>query len=228
MLKMNHWVLTVPEGADSIGYVGEHLANRIEIALDRSYEGWAWKLDVLPPSGTPAVLSLNRDGDTLYCEMDRTLLTQSGPVRCTLRGLFGVVVRKTNTVNLTIYGAVNAVNALKPLPPSEFEQMEARVSDLKEQTEQAAVVAASTPYIAPENQHWMVYHRDAGAYVDSGVKAQGEPGRDGADGLDGDTPYIKFGTWWVGDRDTGVPASGEVENAQPLTNQELEELLGGL
>ena len=34
---------------------------------------------------------------------------------------------------------------------------------------------------------------------------KGEDGKDGEDGL---TPYIKNGNWWIGNTDTGVPASG--------------------
>lgn len=34
---------------------------------------------------------------------------------------------------------------------------------------------------------------------------KGDKGQDGADGKDGGTPYIKNGTWWYGDTDSGVP-----------------------
>jgi len=35
---------------------------------------------------------------------------------------------------------------------------------------------------------------------------QGIPGPSGADGL---TPYIRFGFWWIGNRNTGIPARGQ-------------------
>lgn len=225
MLTMTNWRLCVPPDY-TIGFQGDHLTQIFAVETDLP-DGWSLKLDV-ECAGRKNIIDLTRTDAVHSAVLTAAMLADDGLYTGQLRGLCGEQVAHSNTFQLRVLHSINATKAFPDLLPSEFEQMEARVTDLKEQTEQAAVVAASTPYIAPENQHWMVYHRDAGAYVDSGVKAQGEPGRDGADGLDGDTPYIKFGTWWVGDRDTGVPASGEVENAQPLTNQELEELLGGL
>ena len=42
---------------------------------------------------------------------------------------------------------------------------------------------------------------------------QGPAGSDGKDGENGLTPYIQNGTWWIGDKDTGVKAEG-VASAQ--------------
>lgn len=36
---------------------------------------------------------------------------------------------------------------------------------------------------------------------------KGAPGEPGKDGLDGATPYIKNGSWWIGEEDTGVAAT---------------------
>ena len=135
---MKDWVLSAAENETQIGYAGEHLARRIWIVLDQPMPGWAWKLDVLLPSGVPAVLPLEQDGDRLYYEIDRAMLDQPGPMRCTLRGLNGEIVRKTNTVELLVSAAVRAVEHLPPLPLSEFAQMEARITQLKTETEQAA------------------------------------------------------------------------------------------
>lgn len=44
--------------------------------------------------------------------------------------------------------------------------------------------------------------------TNTGVKAQGEKGDSGRDGVDGKTPVIKNGTWWIGDTNTGVAAAG--------------------
>ncbi len=38
---------------------------------------------------------------------------------------------------------------------------------------------------------------------------QGEKGETGEKGDDGLTPYIKDGTWWIGDEDTGIKATGD-------------------
>ena len=52
--------------------------------------------------------------------------------------------------------------------------------------------------------------------ADTGVKAEaikGETGAPGADGEDGDTPYIgENGNWWIDGVDTGVKAEGKDGN----------------
>ncbi len=58
-----------------------------------------------------------------------------------------------------------------------------------------------TPYI--KNGNWWI------GDVDTGVKAIGVDGANGANGKDGITPHIgKNGNWWIGTTDTGVSASG--------------------
>ncbi|MBE6647786.1 MAG: hypothetical protein E7611_09170, partial [Ruminococcaceae bacterium] len=78
-----------------------------------------------------------------------------------------------------------------------------------------------TPYIG-ENGNWWIGDKDTGikaAGEDGKDGADGEdgkdgidgaPGKDGADGADGLTPYIgENGNWWIGDEDTGIKAAGE-------------------
>ncbi len=55
---------------------------------------------------------------------------------------------------------------------------------------------------------WYVYDATAADYVTTGVKATGEDGTDGEDGV---TPHIDSttGNWFIGTTDTGVHAQGE-------------------
>ena len=66
-----------------------------------------------------------------------------------------------------------------------------------------------TPYIG-DNGNWWI------ASTDTGIKAQGEDGASGNDGIDGnhgETPYIgNNGNWWIGSTDKGVKAQGEDGN----------------
>lgn len=60
-----------------------------------------------------------------------------------------------------------------------------------------------TPYI--QDGYWSI---DS---VNTGVKAKGTDGKDGANGLDGkdgETPYIKDKFWWIGNVNTNVKAEG--------------------
>lgn len=64
-----------------------------------------------------------------------------------------------------------------------------------------------------ENNLWQVSYDNGATWVSLGVKATGEAGEDGADGL---TPYIgENGNWWVGDTDTGVSAKGQKGDPGP-------------
>jgi len=84
-----------------------------------------------------------------------------------------------------------------------------------------------TPYIG-ENGNWWIGNEDTGIKAegkdgadgadgkdgadgeDGKDGADGAPGKDGADGADGLTPYIgENGNWWIGDKDTGIKAEGK-------------------
>ena len=45
--------------------------------------------------------------------------------------------------------------------------------------------------------------------VNNKISAHAPAGEQGPKGDPGDTPYIKDGNWWIGDADTGIPATGE-------------------
>lgn len=76
----------------------------------------------------------------------------------------------------------------------------------------------SVEFVAPQGEKGedgkTPYVQDGYWYIDgvnTGVKAKGTDGKDGANGLDGkdgETPYIKDGYWWIGDVNTNVKAEG--------------------
>lgn len=63
------------------------------------------------------------------------------------------------------------------------------------------LTASGTPYIG-NNNNWWIWDKDQSKYKDSGISAAGR------DGVDGSTPQIKNGTWWIGGTDTRIPAQG--------------------
>ena len=90
-----------------------------------------------------------------------------------------------------------------------------------------ANAAANTeqPYIG-ENGNWFIGDKDTGVYANGtgsqGVEGpRGTDGNNGAngiagkDGKDGLTPYIgENGNWFIGDKDTGIPATGNGSGGQ--------------
>ena len=59
--------------------------------------------------------------------------------------------------------------------------------------------------VNPDTNEWEVSYDSGITWKSLGVKATGEDGKDGADGL---TPTIgENGNWWIGDTDTGVKAA---------------------
>lgn len=68
-----------------------------------------------------------------------------------------------------------------------------------------------------EDNLWQVSYDNGATWVSLGVKATGEAGEDGADGL---TPHIgENGNWWIGDTDTGVSAKGDKGDTGPQGQQ---------
>lgn len=73
------------------------------------------------------------------------------------------------------------------------------------------------PYIG-ENGNWFVNNKDTGVPATGPAGQNGTDGKDGADGADGvngqdgangNSPTIgENGNWWLGDTDTGIPATG--------------------
>lgn len=63
------------------------------------------------------------------------------------------------------------------------------------------LTASGTPYIGSGGT-WMIWDKASNTYKDSKIPARGQ------DGIDGTTPQIKNGTWWIGGTDTRIPAQG--------------------
>lgn len=60
-----------------------------------------------------------------------------------------------------------------------------------------------------EDNLWNVSYDNGETWVSLGVKATGDTGAAGKDGVDGLTPHIgENGNWWIGNTDTGVSAKG--------------------
>ena len=195
MITMKAWQVYADNPHDlRIGYQGENLARRLEIAVEPA-EDWQYKLDLCSAAGQANVLALAQQGGLLTADLERAHLAESGLCRAQVRGLNGTRERRSNIFYLEIGPSINALEQFEPLEPSECAQMEQEITAhsaaaqaAAAQAEQAADRAEQAAVHAPtvQNGVWWVFDPASGAYIDTGVAAQGPQGPQGALGEKGD------------------------------------------
>ena len=206
MIRLDNWRVLMEVRDRELGYESDHLHRRLEIAADLD-AGWAVKLD-MALGKAKNVVDLERTGDVLWVELTRDILASDGLYRCQLRGLKGDTVAHSNQFELLVSGSINAVEAFPSVEPSELAQMEARVTQAKADAVAAAdraEAAAVHPPKLSEDQTWMVWDLESGAYQDTGVYSGGAAPNIGPDG-----------NWVVGGVDTGVSATGPRGEQGPI------------
>ena len=206
MIRLDNWRVLMEVRDRELGYESDHLHRRLEIAVDLD-AGWAVKLD-MALGKVKNVVDLERTGDVLWVELTRDILASDGLYRCQLRGLKGDTVAHSNQFELLVSGSINAVEAFPSVEPSELAQMEARVTQAKADAVAAAdraEAAAVHPPKLSEDQTWMVWDLESGAYQDTGVYSGGAAPNIGPDG-----------NWVVGGVDTGVSATGPRGEQGPI------------
>ena len=206
MIRLDNWRVRMEVRDLELGYESDHLHRRLEIAADLD-AGWAVKLD-MALGKVKNVVDLERTGDVLWVELTRDILASDGLYRCQLRGLKGDTVAHSNQFELLVSGSINAVEAFPSVEPSELAQMEARVTQAKADAVAAAdraEAAAVHPPKLSEDQTWMVWDLESGAYQDTGVYSGGAAPNIGPDG-----------NWVVGGVDTGVSATGPRGEQGPI------------
>ena len=206
MIRLDNWRVRMEVRDRELGYESDHLHRRLEIAADLD-AGWAVKLD-MALGKAKNVVDLERTGDVLWVDLTRDILASDGLYRCQLRGLKGDTVAHSNQFELLVSGSINAVEAFPSVEPSELAQMEARVTQAKADAVAAAdraEAAAVHPPKLSEDQTWMVWDLESGAYQDTGVYSGGAAPNIGPDG-----------NWVVGGVDTGVSATGPRGEQGPI------------
>ena len=206
MIRLDNWRVRMEVRDRELGYESDHLHRRLEIAADLD-AGWAVKLD-MALGKVKNVVDLERTGDVLWVDLTRDILAADGLYRCQLRGLKGDTVAHSNQFELLVSGSINAVEAFPSVEPSELAQMEARVTQAKADAVAAAdraEAAAVHPPKLSEDQTWMVWDLESGAYQDTGVYSGGAAPNIGPDG-----------NWVVGGVDTGVSATGPRGEQGPI------------
>ena len=75
-----------------------------------------------------------------------------------VRGTLGDQVRHSNLFYATVFNSINAVDAFPPPLPSEFEQMEDRLTDIN-----------NNPPKPGTNGTWLIFNPDSGEYEESDI-----------------------------------------------------------
>lgn len=138
MLRMTDFYVTAPSRRDGLlGYAGENRARRFTIEVDEP-GAWAYKLELRAGSGAANILDLTREGNLLSVELERGALQFSGFADGQIRAIEGDRVKCSNIFPLYIAESLQAENYFETLEPSEFAQLEARLTALKTGAENAA------------------------------------------------------------------------------------------
>ena len=205
MLYMQDWHICVP--ADfSLGFEGDNNAVTLEISTDLP-EGWDLKVDVAKES-EKNIIQLNRRDNVYYALLTSSMLADDGVYEMQVRGTLGDQVRHSNIFLSHVHNSINATDSFPPPLPSEFEQMEDRLTSIN-----------NNPPQPGENGYWLIWDPDDMEYKESDIPLPAEGGTVGT------TDYNKLknrpsinGVELIGNKTSGelkIPAGEKGEKGDP-------------
>lgn len=162
VLYMQDWHICVP--ADfSLGFEGDNNAVALEISTDLP-EGWDLKVDV-EKDGEKNIIQLNRRDNVYYALLTSSMLADDGVYEMQVRGTLEDQVRHSNIFLSHVHNSINATDAFPPPLPSEFEQMEDRLTSIN-----------NNPPQPGENGYWLIWDPDDMEYKESDIPLPAEGG----------------------------------------------------
>ena len=129
MLIMANWYICAPPKI-CLGFEGDNEVVALEISTDLTDE-WDLKVDV-EKDGQKNIIQLQRVGQVYSALLTASMLADDGQYLMQVRGTLGEQVRHSNIFYTTVHDSINAVDAFPPPLPSEFEQMEERITELNQ------------------------------------------------------------------------------------------------
>lgn len=129
MLSMENWIVHAPDHY-SLGFSGDHLATDFELSAPLP-EGWDLKVDV-EREGKKNVIQLEREGERFFARLTAEMLGEDGYYFLQIRGTNGNVVKHSNVFLAMVYHSIDAAEEFPPVLPSEFQQMERRLTALNQ------------------------------------------------------------------------------------------------
>lgn len=160
MLYMKDWEVCAPPGF-SLGFEGDNGATVLEVSTDLTEE-WDLKVDV-EKDGEKNIIQLTRTGMVYSALLTASMLADDGTYAMQVRGTLGDYVRHSNLFYATVFRSINAVDFFPPPLPSEFEQMEDRLTSIND-----------NPPMPGENGCWMIWNPDKKEYEESDVPLPAE------------------------------------------------------
>ena len=176
MLYMQDWHICVPVDF-SLGFEGDNNAVTLEISTDLP-DGWDLKVDVAK-DGEKNIIQLNRRDNVYYALLTSSMLADDGVYEMQVRGTLGDQVRHSNIFLSHVHNSINATDAFPPPLPSEFEQMEDRLTSIN-----------NNPPQPGENGYWLIWDPDDMEYKESDIPLPAEGGTVGT------TDYNKLIMLW--------------------------------
>ena len=155
MIYMTDWNICTPPGF-SLGFEGDNEVTSLEISTDLT-EDWDLKVDV-EKDGQKNIIQLSRDGEVYSVLLTASMLADDGTYAMQVRGTLGDQVRHSNLFYAMVFNSINAVDAFPPLLPSEFEQMEDRLTDINNNLPKPGT-----------NGTWLIFSPDSGEYEESDI-----------------------------------------------------------
>lgn len=221
----------VKPGSLQLGTFGSYGIEKIHVTADDSWDGLAIVVTFNPPEGDAVEVRVPADGTV---DVPPEATTYEGKGTIVFCGVDSGVQRitKTQGYNVITRGPVGETEPFKPSESLATQVLQAALNAEKNSAEAKDVAdglrndadsgkfngkdgakgdkgeTGTTPKLKiGEDNLWHVSYDNGATWVSLGVKATGEAGKDGEDGL---TPHIgENGNWWVGNTDTGVSAKGD-------------------
>lgn len=193
MITIKDRKMTIPESERTIGYAGDSRTTTLEFCvMDPLNADFNFKLDLQHMDGSTDIVDLDKEVQSNAIVLRWTIEKQQIPVEENLfvqiRAFMSDSEIWHSAMLLLLVGkSINADSHVASPLPSEFEQMEKRMTQMKEET---AAIAVKTPYIG-DSGNWYIVQPD-GTFKDSAVQAQGPQGQKGDPGIvDYSRLYVK-------------------------------------
>ena len=172
-----------------IGYVGENQHTQVRIDckdLFKEYPDAAVSMAIVSPAGQSYPKVVTVDGSTVVWDVTDSDLAAEGDGEIQLTFTEGGVVAKTAVARFNVYRSI-AADGPAPDPVDDWLQ---EASEALEDIEAAEV---NQPIIGQDG-YWYTWDQEAGEYVKTSTKAQGE------DGQPGHTPEKGVDYWTASDK----------------------------
>ena len=198
MITLNRdWSISAAPQELVVGYAAEHNVYTLVILQTGGamYADWTIAMDAETGIRKDVWLvdaQVSEDNLILRIPIKREYIPEGGIAHVQLRyEAPDGRTKKSAIIDLRIKRSINAPGDVPSPLPSEFVELEQQVMDARDEAVEAAdraqVVVGSSPYISPDGT-WMIWDKDAGEFVDSGVDAigpKGDPGETGPEGPQG-------------------------------------------